>query len=474
MDDFEYISNDPRTMVNAALPKNSRPDPRGNTDRICNASCKDAGCTKLGRDWLKAALDPFHDKMLDVTGMPDGTNALSLRQIVTQAAVITSSSGPWDVSIVDFPTINSGSKTTYNQVVAYSTGGNGPTGGFQLGASVFQAPTGLSWIQAASGTALDWTSTTPTTGGTLTLPGTYGQSPYRIIAKGFEVYNTSNVLNQGGNCVCWTQNVPNISGASPQLITSASFANPGYFGLCLCPSPPTTIGQAENLPNSVNFLAAQGCYVPGRLNSIDLPTSTATCNQYLYYSSVPTTGPYLVATPIAGGTSTYSNIFSQQSFNLTGAFFTGLPANTTLLVRQRLVLETFPSFGDSLLTNSRPSPAFDPIALEIYTRCLARLPVGVPVDQNALGEWFRSVVNTVKNLPIIRQVVGVPGKIVSGIDTVVAKAGDMVAEGNFNGAAKELSQLAPQGKMAKLMAGKSVTSEGKGRRRSNNQQQRRK
>jgi len=461
MNDYEMI-NDPISNVNQALPKNARPHSRANADRVVNTYCKDLGTTREGRDWLKAALDPFHDTQLEVIGMPDGANALSTRQVVTLAAIITSTTGPWDVSIVDWPTLSSGNKPNFVQYTAYSAGPNGPQGGYQAGSSVSGIPYGLSWIQGATGTTLDWTSSTAYANGQILLPSTYGQSPYRVIAKGFEVYNTSNVLNQGGNVCVWTQNSPNIMSASPQLVTGPSYSNPGYLGMALAPAPPATISNAEILPNSANYLAAQGCYVTARLCNTELPTSTATTNQYLYYSSVPQTGPYMGAAPLSAGTNSYGQIASQQNFNLTGAYFTGLPANSTLFVRYRVVLETFPSFGDSLLTSARPSPCYDPIILELYSRALRTLPVGVPVCENGLGDWFKSVANSVASLPVIRSLVKVPGKLVSGVEAVVEKAANSVQQGDFNKAATQLSELAPQGKMAKLLSGKPLTTQRKG------------
>jgi hypothetical protein len=471
MNDYEMIPS--MNNVNMALPVNRRSGSRQNADRQVNTACKDLGTTREGRDWLKAALDPFHDTQLEVVGMPDGTNALSTRQIVTLAGVITSTTGPWDVSIVDWPTVTSGNKPTYSQYTAYSVGPNGPQGAFQVGSTVSGLPIGLGWIQAATGVSLDWTSAAGFSGGNLLLPNTYGQSPYRVISKGFEVYNTSNVLNQGGNIVCWTQNMPDIKSASPQLVTNASYANPGFMGFALAPGPPSSLGNAEILPNSTNWLAAQGCYVPGRLSSTDIPTSTATTNQFMYYGNVPTTGPYLSASPLTVGPANTGQISSQQSCNLTGAYITGLPANATLLVRYRLVIELFPSFGDSLLSSARPSPAYDPLALELYSRALRTAPVGVPVCENGLGDWFKSVASTVANLPVIRSLVKVPGKLVSGVEAVVEKAANSVQQGDFNGAATELSQLAPQGKMAKLLSGKPLTTMSKNKNGRNQNKNRR-
>ncbi len=82
-------------------------------------------------------------------------------------------------------------------------------------------------------------------------------------------------------------------------------------------------------------------------------------------------------------------------FHQSGAIFTGLSFNTTLTLNLNVYYESFPSMSDpNILALAKPSAIYDPCALELYSRVLQELPVGVPVRENGLGDWFLNAAST--------------------------------------------------------------------------------
>jgi hypothetical protein len=91
-------------------------------------------------------------------------------------------------------------------------------------------------------------------------------------------------------------------------------------------------------------------------------------------------------------------------FDVSGAFFSGLNPNSTLQVTVKYVVERIPSITEpNLLVLTRPPCPFDPMALELYTRVMASLPVGVKVGDNPDGEFWASILDA---LAAIAPVVG--------------------------------------------------------------------
>jgi len=83
-------------------------------------------------------------------------------------------------------------------------------------------------------------------------------------------------------------------------------------------------------------------------------------------------------------------------FDVHGCVLSGLSSQTTLQITTRYYFERIPSASDpNLLVLCKPSPSYDPLALEIYSHAVSSLPVAVKVDENPMGEWFEDVMNIV-------------------------------------------------------------------------------
>jgi hypothetical protein len=134
-------------------------------------------------------------------------------------------------------------------------------------------------------------------------------------------------------------------------------------------------------------------------------------NSKYYFSQI-----HRVTSPL----SCYANPFP-TSFNAYGAYFTGLSNQTTLDVVWHYIIERFPSPKNTdLVTMASNSSPYDPRALELYSRTAWKLPTGVWVEDNGLGDWICDVADILGTL-------GVPGMgIVKGVTKGIQAVSNMM------------------------------------------------
>jgi len=189
----------------------------------------------------------------------------------------------------------------------------------------------------------------------------------------------------------------------------------GYPSVLNTNTPPALLSEALLLDGSKQWKAKEGCYVVSTLNSDELPAGANSVNPIMHKSvnDTTTTYPWLVQIPHGGGNSAYTQLpftisptsytisllsagnAQFQSFNHSGAFFSGLSNTTTLTVNAIYYIERFPSQQDSdLVVLARQSCRDDPIARELYSEIIREMPVGVPQRMNGLGEWFGDAVSS--------------------------------------------------------------------------------
>jgi hypothetical protein len=143
-----------------------------------------------------------------------------------------------------------------------------------------------------------------------------------------------------------------------------------------------------------------------RMNGIHNPIRMYDYRGRLYFSETPVSGtigvgglaqpnfgyaPSNQPAPAAG----QDNYCYDSSFHTSGAFFTGLSPQTTLQVNVKMLIEVAPGPGSALVTVAKPSPVYDPLALELYSRAINEMPVAVPASMNPAGEWWSGVLSTI-------------------------------------------------------------------------------
>jgi len=377
------------------------------------------GMTEAGKAAVTLMLDPFHDNPVKFCGYPDGAISKNVNQVIKQSMTIVAPPGLaagalWDCSIVDWPweTPMTGTRLTgdvangftVSSVAGINTLSNDFASNFtrQIG--------GLTAYTTPSGGGMNAFSQLTSSGSTsltnMRLPSLYNNGKRRVVAKGFEVYNTSAELYKGGTVCVWTSPVPDITDA-PTInyflhngATGQAFAGLSTSAIEI-ESPPAGTAAALLLAGSKQWDATKGCYVPGRLHSEDIPTNDyypvvplIVDNTWFTVNGNPT--PAVIGEAVQSYVEGVSGVtvlgfqplqFTQ--FDMTGAMFTGLTQQSTLTVNWNIVVERFPSNQDlDLVVLAVEPPERDDVAIRFLSHALSELPVGVPVDMNGLGDWF--------------------------------------------------------------------------------------
>lgn len=104
-------------------------------------------------------------------------------------------------------------------------------------------------------------------------------------------------------------------------------------------------------------------------------------------------------------------------YHTSGIILTGLSQSSTFTVTLRATWEIAPMLHDqdsqSLVFLAKPSPVSDPYALSLYQQIALQLPVAVPVDMNAKGDFWDMVLTAarVAAKPVASLVPGIGGAL---------------------------------------------------------------
>lgn len=430
---------------------------RGSYSKNILTKLEDAGViSDAGKNWLIMSLDPFPDQEHPVVGMPDGSAGRSFVQQFNQTLTVgpppgLAANATWDCHIALLPELVDPSYNT-------ASGAPGvPETGCMVSENVGQLNIGAS----TAATAFPWRAplcvvTMPTgnatfpinnvnpllAGGAVTgfdMTGYIGPQT-RIIGGGFEVVNTTAELYKSGSVIYYTQPSEIVRNDAWYSDTSDN-TNQNYCASTIVTRlPPANPAQAMSIPGSDKRAAEEGAYIPFRFSKgrenppVDpqqmrrafFPTSPFASGQPAW--GVGASVAY--ATVGSGGKVPLIAYHQPIPFDSSGAYFSGLNANSSLDVTLRLFIEGFPtpSANQALVSLAVPCPPMDERACEIYSKVCAQLPPGVPVSQNADGTWWRDLLKTVSSIaPTIGSALGsvVPGAGLIG--SGVGKAAELLA-----------------------------------------------
>jgi len=237
-----------------------------------------------------------------------------------------------------------------------------------------------------------------------------------MIAAGYEVVNTTAEIYKQGSCTVYKSPSGYNEGAlTPKNATSTS----GSILTQLVSMPPLLQTDAALYPNSRTWDAKEGAYMVMSLNDpaeFILPAIGNMAGLQLGRGE-PAGGlfGYAYLPPVWNATGAHPYVPNNNSlpFDISGAIFTGLNPLSTFQVTARYIIERVPTvLTPDLLVLTRVPCAYDPVILEIYSRVIAEMPVGVMVKENPLGEWFQDILQVVGNVaPMIGQALNtfVPG-----------------------------------------------------------------
>jgi len=353
--------------------------------------------SETGKDFLVAALDPMHDTQLkELEGWPDVETSASVVRCLKQSVQFTSPLGPgviWDCHIVQWPWLNPVDFTEVSRALG-NHNVSGATGTVTLG--------GLQAFAVATGTAFN--PLTATLVGAVYLPDAYSNGASRLVSAGFEVINTTAEIYKQGQATAYRMSQSHTVGST------YSYANPGPAVVCPVSlkqirSPPSTMAEATLIPGTRQWLAEEGCYSvsafvgqdnpPLLVNYLEPaiendPTANEDRTGIINTTNLLIPKPTLIAAP-------FSWLFPAMKIypiHMNGCILTGLSEQSSFALTSNLYVESFPTPKQpDILVLATPSAQYDPVALEIYSRCLGSLPTAVPSSQNGLGDWFAGVVS---------------------------------------------------------------------------------
>jgi hypothetical protein len=353
--------------------------------------------TPQGVTWLVAATDPFHDEPLTPDGYPDVSTSRSITQCITltqQVNTVGTGLTTWDAHIFLFPVTPSISykpgnppSTLFSRTIIDANGNYSTFSGPPLNA-------GFNIIRCAAGT--DW-SIDPSSASVagVGIPLDYTNGYFRVIGCAFEVVNSTASLYKGGTVTAYKSPAYSMS----CMLKNTNLTTPQQYLTDLVQMPPTTQSNAALFPDSRTWAAEEGCYVIETLNDSDLPfvanlPSRQAGMVYPVSNSVATSGsgPRIAYLPTLYSTSDFSPQNTTIPFDISGAVFAGLNQQSTLQVTVKYFIERIPGIADpNLLVLARNPCPYDPVIMEIYSRVMSELPVGVKVSMNPMGEWFYEV-----------------------------------------------------------------------------------
>jgi hypothetical protein len=243
----------------------------------------------------------------------------------------------------------------------------------------------------------------------------------RLVGMGIELVNISSELHKQGNLTMFRghglqdTNVTWTREDADGIYQTASFRP--------LDKPPDNAAEAMLLPGTRSWGAKDGCYMVVSFSGNNVPTQ-----------------PQPVS-PIFLGTDTEFEVSSQNDAsqvvaddpngmyfnrltpaNVCGIFIEGQSSDSVFKLQAVWYYESFPSAASNLITLAKPSCEHDPIALNFYTEVLNRLPVAVPSNWNAAGDWFWDVVTAIKDhaADVGQMIGGTPGKAIGMAATTLA------------------------------------------------------
>lgn len=427
------------------------------SERILEKIGAKLGITADGAEWLKAAADPFHDTPLSVQGYPDVNEASSVVQVVRLSAPISvpgnvTSPNTWDCHIHSFPWMNQAPGLLGTFIPNFSNQPN--YGGVLLtaGGVAQSCPMGNIGVCSVPSGNNTWDSGLTISGGDLFFPLVNSLQPYlngeyRVIAKGWEIINTSAELTVQGLVTVYRQPFADTDNGKTILCRSAptgsapSAVSVGWPSVIFDDYPPNNVASALLLDGSKQWKAKEGCYIIDTLNSQELPTgpdpsciaqvlpsgdSNAGAHACAILGLASLSGPLIPPTSPTNQINFLSPTFMLPTkFNHSGAYFTGLSYTTTLQLNAIFYVEKFPTQQDTdLVVLAKHSPRLDCVALDLYSEIVRSMPVGVPQRMNGMGEWFADAVSTAADFisPVLS---AIPTPMTQGLSGIVKTAGNV-------------------------------------------------
>lgn len=358
--------------------------------------------TECGRAAFIAATDPFHDNPIEgLRGWPDLETAPSVIRLIKRSVTVQSPEAGGSIQLFTYPVLNT---SVLNKSLRRNCIIDQVNQGVQDLASI--APVVIHGYTAVNSNNMGLGNYDSEN--ILGIDDIYLTSPSRIIGFGVECRDVTAQLYKQGLCTVFQvpQTMDEISLFEFKAMTLSSGLTKiptCQTGKVFCPQV-QSVAQALLYEGSRQWEAKEGAYVVvpfGAKDNIACPPeytmpvlraaaadldSTGTLNITSLY-----TGPFA-----SGGASGDNFVFLAQTFapmHSKGIILSGLAEQSTFQFNINIFVETFPRTADDpLVTLARPSCEHDPAALMAISETMKTIPVGVPVSENGLGDFFLDVV----------------------------------------------------------------------------------
>jgi hypothetical protein len=292
-----------------------------------------------------------------------------------------------------------------------------------------------------------------------------------VIGVAYEVHNTTNVLNTQGSLTAWQlsgrdraeRTIPANAAINPQtafglsgdLYGASSTGLGGYVPNCtVVPRPPQTLNEAQLIPDSVTWNADKGALVVPWPRSLDNEPQGTFGNRFTLAGTPSGSTPIDSLCDCDAAPNQTRQLFHNNA--MTGIHFEGLLAGeTTLRVTARWIVAETPSLvdEDDLIIAQRNGPPIRHLR-QILSVVSRRMPVAVPVGENASGEWWDKIKGVLSGIagalapalgPELGPVVALGGKVLNALPAGATPLDQSVAQAG----PKKLLQLLRSGKLSR-------------------------
>lgn len=350
-----------------------------------------------GAAWLRVVLDPFTDDVVQSPSFPDNSNfavvTYPIKQSITVKRPPVVLAGNWDCHVMFTPTL-ARIPLSVNTTIPSDWGNWLPING-----TIDSALGTIEIIGNGPGLALDIINTT-TANYCGNLEGIANEltDGYRVVGVGFEVHDTTALLNKQGLCTVYRvpeSATPAYMNFCDSNIPYGNFAEGG--DVVRFNNPPSNPAQALAYLGTRQWEAKEGAYVVCPMSNSSNPFKQFVSTGH--YVSGADRRTLKVAQVISGPSATQHKFTRNilMPYAQCGVMLTGLHFDASISVNLTMYIERAPSSHNSydLARMARQSAPYDPVAIAIYSEALSTLPVGVMVKENGLGDWFMDVVNKI-------------------------------------------------------------------------------
>lgn len=213
-----------------------------------------------GEQWLKQALDPFHDSLTTPCSYPDGLNAPTVTYAMKNQIEVSKPgalpAGNWDLHVFNLPATNP----------------------INLTAGVVRPANALQWMPMSTIPTGNFgyinATACPTGADTSIMTAAYNPSvssyiesaavtdAYRVVGWGFEVYNTTNKLSLQGLATCYRVPEAQDKQCYNGMLTTAPWTSSGTtHTFTRLGDTPANTAEALSFLGTRQWAAEEGAYV---------------------------------------------------------------------------------------------------------------------------------------------------------------------------------------------------------------------